>query len=158
MSGDKTKTNIVVAQNRRARFDYFIDEVIEAGMILTGTEVKSLRSGKASIGESYATDTNGELFLVNAFIPEYDRAHKNFNHEPRRHRKLLVGRRDLGRLVGNIQRKGVTLIPMSIYFNARGIAKLELGIARGKKLHDKRETSKDRDWSREKSRLMREKG
>lgn len=158
MSGGQAKAQIVVAQNRRARFDYFIDETIEAGLILTGTEVKSLRSGKASIGESYATDNHGELFLINAFIPEYERAHKSLNHEARRPRKLLIGRRDLGRLVGAIQRKGVTLIPLSIYFNARGIAKLELGIATGKKLHDKRQTSKDRDWGREKARLMREKG
>ena len=158
MSGDKIKAKVVVASNRRARFDFFIDETIEVGLMLTGTEVKSLRSGKASIAESYATDQDGELFLINASIPIYERAHKNLNHEPRRHRKLLIRRKDLGRLVGNIQRKGVTLIPMSIYFNERGIAKLELGIARGKKLHDKWETSKTRDWGREKARLMREKG
>lgn len=158
MSTANPKAHITVAQNRRARFDYFIDETIEAGLILTGTEVKSLRSGKASIAESYATDNDGELFLINAYIPEYERAHKSLNHEARRPRKLLVGRRDLGRLVGAIQRKGITLIPISIYFNARGIAKLELGIASGKKLHDKRQTEKDRDWGREKARLMRDKG
>lgn len=148
----------VVALNKRARFDYFIEETIEAGIVLFGSEVKSLRSGKGSIVESYASDEKGdELFLINAFIPEYYEANR-FNHNPRRARKLLVRRRELDRLLIAIRRKGMTLIPLSLYFNERGIAKLELGLATGKKKSDKRETEKERDWQREKGRLMRDKG
>ncbi|MDG5493995.1 MULTISPECIES: SsrA-binding protein SmpB [Azospirillaceae] len=148
----------VVAQNRRARFDYFIEDTVEAGIMLLGTEVKSLRSGKASIVESYAGDQNGELFLVNAYIPEYGQAGQFFQHETKRPRKLLVRKRELARMLTAIQREGMTLIPMSIYFNDRGKAKVELGIAKGKKKGDKREAEKERDWQRDKARLMRARG
>ena len=147
----------LVAQNRRARHDYFIDENLETGVILTGTEVKSLRDGRASLQDSYAGEQAGELFLFNAYIPEY-RAANRFNHETRRPRKLLVHRRELNKLLGAVRREGVTLVPLSIYFNNRGIAKVDLGLARGKRKYDKRETEKTRDWQREKARLMRDKG
>lgn len=147
----------MVAQNRRARFDYFIEDTLEAGLMLTGSEVKSLRSGKASIVESYATEENGEIWLVNSHIPEYPGA-KHFGHTPKRHRKLLLHKREMDRLAGQIKREGVTLIPLEIYFNEKGIAKLSLGLARGKKKVDKRETIKQRDWQRDKARLMRERG
>lgn len=147
----------VVALNKRARFDYFIEDTIEVGLVLFGSEVKSLRSGKGSIVESYASDEEGELFLINAFIPEYYEANR-FNHNPKRPRKLLVRRRELDRLITAIRRKGMTLVPLSLYFNERGIAKLELGLASGKKKSDKREVEKARDWQREKGRLMRDKG
>jgi SsrA-binding protein len=154
---EKKETNFkVVADNRRARFDYEIGETFEAGMVLTGTEVKSLRTGKASIGESYASlDRAGELYLVNATIPEYLQANR-FNHEPKRHRKLLLNAREIVRVAKGLEREGMTLVPLKIYFNARGRAKLELALARGKKLHDKRESEKQRDWNREKGRLLRE--
>ncbi len=145
-----------VAQNRRARFDYHIDETLEAGLVLYGSEVKSLRKGSASIGESHAGERDGELYLFNAYIPEYPGANR-FNHEPRRARKLLVHRRELGKLLGAVKREGVTLVPMSVYFNDRGIAKVQLGLARGKKMADKRNAIKDRDWQRDKARLMRAK-
>jgi len=147
----------VVAQNRRARFDYFIEDTMEAGLVLTGSEVKSLRDGKASIVESYAAEEGGEIWLINAHIPEYPGA-KHFGHAPRRHRKLLLHRREMERLSGQIKREGVTLVPLEVYFNERGIAKLTLGLARGKKKVDKRETIKERDWQRDKARLMRERG
>ena len=145
-----------VAQNRRARYDYFIDEVLEAGIMLVGTEVKSLREGKASIGEAYAGDSSGALTLFNAHIPEYSAANR-FNHEPRRPRQLLVHRKERDRLLGLVRREGCTIVPLTVYFNDRGIAKVQLGVARGKRQMDKRETSKRRDWQREKARLMREK-
>jgi SsrA-binding protein len=146
------------ADNRRARYDYEIGEVFEAGLALTGTEVKSLRTGKATISESYVdVDRNGEVFLINANIPEYLQANR-FNHDPRRPRKLLLKSREIVKLAQGIERQGMTIVPLKIYFNARGRAKIEIAVARGKKLHDKRETEKLRDWSREKSRLMREKG
>ena len=148
----------VVAQNRRARFDYFIDETLEAGLMLTGTEVKSLRYGKASLNECYATVEDGELYLINSYISEYSHTHKKLNHEPPRRRKLLVSRKQLNNLIGQTRQKGVTLVPISLYFNPRGIAKVELGLARGKKQHDKRETKKERDWNREKARIIRDKG
>ena len=148
----------VVAQNRRARFDYFIDETLEAGLMLTGTEVKSLRYGKASLNECYASVEDGELYLINSYISEYSHAHKKLNHEPTRRRKLLVSRKQLNILIGQTRQKGVTLVPISLYFNPRGIAKVELGLARGKKQHDKRETKKERDWNREKARIIRDKG
>ncbi|MEQ8818129.1 MAG: SsrA-binding protein SmpB [Thalassobaculum sp.] len=144
-----------VARNRRARFDYQIEDTIEAGMMLTGSEVKSLREGRASIGESYAGEYEGGLALINAHIPEY-RPAEPFNHEPKRIRRLLVHKREKERLLGLIRREGYTLVPISLYFNDRGIAKLELGMARGKKLADKREDQKKRDWERQKSRIMRE--
>ena len=146
-----------VAQNRRARYDYFIDETMEAGLILFGTEVKSLREGRASINESYAGDSNGNLTLFNSHIPEYTAANR-FNHEPRRLRLLLVKTRERDRLLGLVRREGCTLIPIKLFFNDRGIAKLELGIARGKIKVDKRQDQKTRDWNREKSRLLRDKG
>ena len=150
--------NKTVAQNRRARFDYFIEEVLEAGIVLTGTEVKALRLGQASINESYAGVEGSEIVLVNAYIPEYAKAHIKMQHETRRPRKLLLHKNQMNKLIGAVNRKGTTLVPLSVYFNRRGIAKVELGIATGKKQHDKRQTIKDRDWKREKSRIMREKG
>ncbi len=152
-----TSSRKVVALNKRARFDYFIEDTIEAGIILQGSEVKSLRAGKGSITESYASDEGGdELFLINAFIPEYYEASR-FNHNPRRSRKLLLRRRELNRLLTQIRRKGMTLVPLSLYFNERGIAKLTLGLASGKKQADKRQTEKERDWKREQGRLLRDK-
>jgi SsrA-binding protein len=147
----------IVADNRKARYQYAIDETLEAGIMLVGSEVKSLRSGKSTISESYAYAKDGELFLVNAYIPEYTQASR-FNHEPKRQRKLLVHKREAAKLAAATQREGMTLIPLRLYFNPKGIAKLELGIAKGKKLHDKRETEKNRDWQRDKARLMRAKG
>jgi SsrA-binding protein len=148
----------IAAQNRRARFDYFIDETLEAGIMLVGTEVKSLRAGKASINESYAGEQNGALYLVNAHIPEYQLAGQYYQHETKRPRKLLVHKREMNRLMGAIKREGITIVPLSIYFNDRGIAKVELGVARGKKKHDKRDSEKERDWQRDKARVMRSKG
>ncbi|HWK48130.1 MAG TPA: SsrA-binding protein SmpB [Stellaceae bacterium] len=145
-----------VAQNRRATYDYIIDDTIEAGMVLVGTEVKSLRQGHASINEAYAGEREGELYLINAFIPEYN-ASKLANHEPRRVRKLLVHRRERDRLLGSIKRDGVTLVPISIYFDKRGFAKLQLALARGKNKVDKRAAEKDKDWQRDKARIMRDK-
>jgi len=152
------RTKQTIALNKKARHDYFIDDVIEAGVALTGTEVKSLRNGRASIQESYASAEKGEIWLINSHIPEYSPANKFDSHQPRRHRKLLLHRREVDRLTGMVQREGATLIPLELYFNPRGIAKLALGIARGKKQHDKRETEKARDWQRQKQRLLREKG
>jgi SsrA-binding protein len=147
----------LIADNRRARFDYFVEDSIEAGLQLLGTEVKSLRAGRANIAESYASTEKGELWLINATIPEYPPAGQ-FNHEPRRMRKLLVRGRELKRLAGAVEREGRTLVPLRLYFNARGIAKLELALAKGKKSHDKRASTKDREWKRQQARLMREKG
>lgn len=152
---DTTGTRI--AENRKARHNYFIEETFEAGLVLTGTEVKSLREGKANIAESYASDENGEIFLINAYIPEYSQGNRN-NHAPRRPRKLLLSKREIGKLMGAVQREGMTIIPLKLYFNKRGLAKLQLALAKGKKVHDKRQTSKTRDWQRQKARLMREKG
>jgi len=146
-----------VADNRKARFNYEIVETYEAGIALTGTEVKSLRGGKATIGEAYAGPSGEEFFLFNAYIPEYLQANR-FNHETRRPRRLLLHKRQINKLIGATQREGFTVIPLKIYFNERGRAKVELGLGRGKKLHDKRETEKERTWNREKARLMREKG
>ena len=147
----------VVADNRKARHNYFIDETFEAGIALLGSEVKSLREGRANIAESYAAEQDGEIWLINAYIPEYAGANR-FNHEPRRPRKLLLHRREIGKLIGSLKRGGVTLVPLSLYFNARGRAKLDLALARGKKLHDKRAATREKDWQREKGRLMRSKG
>jgi len=147
----------VVADNRKARFSYAIDSTLEAGIVLMGSEVKALRTGKATIGESYAQAKDGEIYLINAYIPEYTMANR-FNHEPRRPRKVLVHKTEAKRLAQAIQREGMTLIPLRLYFTPKGVAKLELGIAKGKKLHDKRETEKKRDWARDKARLMRAKG
>ncbi len=147
----------VVADNRRARYNYEIGDVFEAGLVLTGTEVKSLRGGKATIAESYASAEKGELFLINATIPEYGHGNR-FNHEPKRPRKLLMKAREIAKLTQGVAREGMTLIPLKVYFNDRGRAKLTLAIGRGKKLHDKRATEKERDWNREKSRVLRDKG
>ncbi len=154
---DKDAAGKIAADNRKARHNYFIDDVVEAGIMLTGTEVKSLRGGHATIGESYAQPKDGEIFLINAYIPEYTEGNR-FNHEPRRVRKLLLHKRQIARLSQAVDREGMTLVPLKILFNAKGRAKVELGLAKGKKLHDKRETEKKRDWSREKGRFMRDKG
>ncbi len=147
----------VVAQNRRARHNYSIEETLEAGIVLAGTEVKSLREGRASIVEAHAGAMEGELYLFNAHIPEYNAASR-FNHEPRRPRKLLMHKREIAKLFAAIQRKGMTLVPLSIYFNPRGMAKVELALGRGKHAYDKRAASKDRDWKRDKARLLRDRG
>jgi SsrA-binding protein len=147
----------LVAQNRRARHDYFIEETVEAGLVLTGTEVKSLRQGRASIVEAYGGDQAGELYLFNANIPVYEAASR-FNHQPKRPRKLLVHRRQMASLISRIRREGYTLVPLKLYFTPRGIAKVELGLAKGKRKLDKRETTKQRDWQRDKARLLRERG
>ncbi|MBI5131806.1 MAG: SsrA-binding protein SmpB [Rhodopseudomonas palustris] len=147
----------VVAENRKARFNYAIEDTIEAGISLTGTEVKSVRSGKSTIAESYADSRGGEIWLINATIPEYLQANR-FNHEPKRPRKLLLHRKQINKLMGAVERQGMTLIPLKLYFNEKGRAKLLLALAKGKQLHDKRETEKKRDWSREKGRLLRARG
>lgn len=157
MSKKSDPNNKLIAENRRARFDYAIEDTLEAGIQLVGTEVKSLRSGRANIAESYASAEKGELWLVNATIPEYPPAGQ-FNHEPRRRRKLLVRGRELKKLVGAVEREGRTLAPLKLYFNDRGIAKLQLALATGKKAHDKRAATKDREWKRQQSRLLRDKG
>jgi SsrA-binding protein len=153
----KEITRKLIAENRRARFDYAIEDSMEAGIQLVGTEVKSLRNGRANIAESYASAEQGELWLINATIPEYPPAGQ-FNHEPRRRRKLLVRSRELKKLIGAVEREGRTLAPLKLYFNDRGIAKLELALAKGKKAHDKREATKDRDWKRQQARLMKDRG
>lgn len=151
---DKVKT---VAENRRARHEYFLEEFFEAGIALTGTEVKSLRFGEGSIAESYAEVKDDQVWLVNANVPEFSHGNR-FNHEPKRPRKLLLHEREINKLRAGVQREGMTLIPLSIYFNGRGRAKVELALARGKKMHDKRETAKERDWKREQGRLLRDRG
>ncbi|WP_026379142.1 SsrA-binding protein SmpB [Afifella pfennigii] len=154
----KAETNRkLVADNRRARFDYEIGETFEAGLQLVGTEVKSLRQNKANIAESYVSPEGGEIWLINANIPEYLQANQ-FNHEPRRKRRLLLHQREIDKLAQGVEREGMTIVPLKLYFNARGIAKLEIALAKGKKAHDKRETEKKRDWQREKSRLLKELG
>ncbi|RVQ68907.1 SsrA-binding protein SmpB [Croceicoccus ponticola] len=151
---EKTK---VVAENRRARFDYFIEDKFEAGIALTGTEVKALRSGEGSIAESYAEIRDGQVWLVNANVPEFSHGNR-FNHVPKRPRKLLLHAREIEKLFGSVERKGMTLVPLSVYFNSKGRAKVELALAKGKQAHDKRATVKDRDWKRDKARVMREHG
>nr|MDH4386225.1 SsrA-binding protein SmpB [Caulobacter sp.] len=147
--------NNLIAENRRARFDYFLDETMEAGLVLTGTEVKSLRNGRANIAESYASVDGDEIVLINADIPPYAGGNR-FNHEPRRPRKLLLKRKQISRLIGAVQREGRTIIPIRLYWNDKGLAKLEISLAKGKKLHDKREAVAERDWQRDKARLMRD--
>lgn len=145
----------IAAQNRKARHDYYIEDTFEAGIMLMGSEVKSLRRGSSSIAEAYAQDKDGELYLVNAYIPEYAPAAKHSGHtDPRRQRKLLMHKKEISRLLMSIAREGYTLVPLSIYFNERGMAKVELGLGKGKNKGDKRETSKNRDWQRDKARLM----
>lgn len=148
----------VVADNRRARFNYEIGETFEAGIALTGSEVKSLRQGKATIAESYADARGGEIWLVNANIPEYLQAGPFNNHAPKRPRKLLLHEREINRLAGGIDREGMTIVPLKLYFNERGRAKIEIALAKGKKLHDKREALKKRSWDRERGRLLRQRG
>ena len=156
MAQQKSDPNYkVIAENRRARFDYAIEDDIECGILLEGFEVKSLRAGGANIAESYAAVENGELWLVNSYIAPYEQA-KMFPHEEKRRRKLLVSRKELARLWNATQRKGMTLVPLVLYFNHRGMAKIKIGIAKGKKIHDKRETEAKRDWSRQKQRLLKE--
>lgn len=147
----------IVAENRRARFDYEILDTYEAGIELKGTEVKALREGRTNLAESYAAMKAGELFLVNANIPEYKQANR-FNHEPKRPRKLLLHRRQIDKLANGVLREGLTIVPLKLYFNPRGRAKVDIALAKGKKIHDKRETIKERDWGREKSRLLRDRG
>jgi SsrA-binding protein len=147
----------LVAENRRARFDYFLEEKFEAGVMLLGTEVKALRQGRANIAESYASVEDGALYLINSTIPIYPPAGQ-FNHEPTRKRKLLVKKRQFNKLRGAVEREGRTIAPIKLYFNARGICKIEIALAKGKKAADKRESTKQRDWQRDKARLMREKG
>ena len=155
---EKSKRAIkVVADNRKARFNYEIGEVFEAGLALTGSEVKSLRSGKATIAESYADARGEEIWLINSNIPEYLQAAR-FNHAPKRPRKLLLHRTQINKLMGAVEREGMTLVPLKLYFNEKGRAKIEIALGRGKKLHDKRETDKKRSWERERGRLMRQKG
>ena len=151
---EKTK---IVAENRRARHEYFLEQFFEAGIALTGTEVKSLRFGEGTIAESYAEIKNGQVNLINANIPEFSHGNR-FNHEPRRPRKLLLHEREINKMAQGVNREGMTLIPIAIYFNKRGRAKVELALAKGKKLHDKRETAKERDWKRDQARIMRERG
>lgn len=146
-----------IAENRRARFDYFLDDAMEAGLALTGSEVKSLRAGKANIAESYASVEGRDIVLINADIPPYAKA-SHFNHEPRRPRKLLLHRKQIDRLIGAVQREGRTIVPTKLYWNDKGLAKLEIALAKGKKLHDKREATAQRDWQRDKARLMKDRG
>ena len=158
MAPQKANSRKTVAENRRARFDYQLEDDIEAGLQLTGTEVKSLRLGQANIAESYASVENSGLFLINANIPEYQQAGPFYQHEPKRPRRLLLHKKEITKLAQAVDREGMTLVPVELYFNSRGIAKLKLCVAKGKKLHDKRETEKKRDWSREKARIMRDRG
>ncbi len=151
---DKAK---VVAENRRARFDYFVEDRVETGIALTGTEVKSLRFGEGSIAESYAEVKDGEVWLINSNVPEFSHGNR-FNHEPKRPRKLLLKEREISKMFGAVARQGMTLVPLSIYFNGRGRAKVELALARGRKAPDKREYQKEKDWKREQGRLMRQHG
>jgi SsrA-binding protein len=153
-TAEKVKT---VAENRRARYEYFIDTVYEAGIALTGTEVKSLRFGEGSIAEAYAEVKDGQVWLVNANVPEFSHGNR-FNHEPKRPRKLLLHEREINKLHGAVARDGMTLVPLMIYFNSQGRAKLELALAKGRKAHDKREHIKERDWKKEAGRIMRERG
>ena len=149
--------NKIVAENRRARFDYSIEDKFEAGIVLTGTEVKSLRFGEGSIAESYAEISDGAVWLINSNVPEFSHGNR-YNHEPRRPRKLLLHEREINRLHGAVAREGMTLVPLSVYFNTQGRAKVELALAKGRKAHDKREAIKEREWKREAGRLMRERG
>ena len=147
----------LIAENRRARYDYFLEETFEAGLMLTGSEVKSLRQGRANIAESYASVEGRDIVLINADIPPYGQANR-FNHEPRRHRKLLLHKKQIDKLIGAVQREGRTLVPTKLYWNDKGLAKLEIALAKGKQTHDKRQATADRDWQRDKARLMRDRG
>lgn len=158
MAAKKDGGRRLIAENRKARHEFFLTDALEAGLQLTGTEVKSLRRGQANIAESYASFEDDGLFIVNSYIPEYQAAGRFFQHEPRRKRRLLLHKNEMHKLAIAIDRQGMTLVPVELYFNERGIAKVKLALAQGKKLHDKRETAKKRDWNREKARLLREKG
>ena len=158
MAAKKDDGRRIIAENRRARHEYFITDTVEAGLQLTGTEVKSLRRGHSNIAESYASSEEDGVWLINAYIPEYQGAGRFFQHEPRRKRRLLLHKREIHKLIIASERQGMTLIPLELYFNPRGIAKLKLAVAHGKKLHDKRQDAKKRDWDREKARVIREKG
>jgi len=147
----------IIAENRKARYSYEILDVFEAGIALAGSEVKSLRRGASNIAESYASEHGGELFIINSYIPGYAEANR-FNHEERRPRKLLLHKKEVGKLIGAVRREGMTLVPLKLYFNDKGRAKVEIALARGKKLHDKRETEKTRDWGRQKARILRDRG
>ena len=149
--------NKTVAENRKARFSYEVLDTVEAGIVLSGTEVKSLRQGQANIQDSYASNEDGEIWLINSYLPEYLQANR-FNHEPRRRRKLLMKKREMARFTQAVEREGMTMVPLKIYFNDKGRAKLLLGVAKGRQLHDKREAAKKRDWSREKARLLKSHG
>jgi SsrA-binding protein len=155
---EKKDNHKVVAENRKARFEYRIEDTWEAGIQLSGTEVKSLRNGQANIAESYASAEGGGIMLINAYIPEYRQAGAFFQHDPRRPRQLLLKRKEIHKLRIAVERQGMTMVPLELYFNERGLAKLKLALAQGKKFHDKREDIKKRDWQRQKARLMREKG
>ena len=157
MSEPKQQARKLIAETRRARFDYFLEDSLEAGLVLTGSEVKSLRLGRANIAESYASVERGEMVLINAYIPEYPGANR-FNHEPRRGRKLLLHRRQIAKLTQAVQREGRTIVPVKLFFDEKGRAKLEIALAKGKKLHDKRATEADKDWKRDQARLMRDRG
>ena len=157
MTEPKSQARKLIAENRRARFDYFLEDRLEAGLVLTGSEVKSLRLGRANIAESYASVERGEMVLINAYIPEYPGANR-FNHEPRRGRKLLLHRRQIAKLTQAVQREGRTIVPVKLFFDEKGRAKLEIALAKGKKLHDKRATEADKDWKRDQARLMRDRG
>ena len=157
-SSNRAEAQRYVAMNRKARFDYFITDTLEAGIMLEGTEVKALRSGQASIQEAFAAPREGALYLINAFIPEYNQAGAHLQHETKRARKLLLKKREISKLSAMVNREGMTIVPLGIYFNARGMAKVELGMAKGKHKADKRDTIKKRDWERDKSRIMRERG
>ena len=150
----KNVSSNIVAQNRKASFNYFFEDTLEAGIELLGSEVKSLRAGKGSIADAYALDSDGEIYLHNTYIPEYKQSSYN-NHDPRRSRKLLLNKKEINKIIGKINRDGFTVVPTKIYFNSKGIAKVNIAIAKGKKLHDKRQTKKQRDWNREKSRVFR---
>ncbi len=156
MSGKSTSTGGTIALNRKARFEYAVEEELEAGVVLTGTEVKSLRAGKANIADAYVAEKNGEVWLLNSYIGEYGGGNR-FNHEPLRHRKLLLHKKQVKKLLGRLKVKGITVIPLSLYFNSRGLAKIKLAIAVGKKSYEKRDTIKKRDWERDKARIMRQK-
>ena len=153
MNKKNIRSNIV-AQNRKASFNYFFEDTLEAGIELLGSEVKSLRSGKGSIADSYALDSQGEIYLHNTYIPEYKQSSYN-THDPKRLRKLLLNRKEINKLIGKINRDGFTVVPTRVYFNSKGIAKVNIAIGKGKKQHDKRQTKKQRDWNREKSRVFR---
>jgi SsrA-binding protein len=157
MADKKAPGQKIIADNRKARFNYEIGEVFEAGIMLTGTEVKALRQGRATIAESYADTKGGELWLINANIPEYLQGGRD-NHEPKRARKLLLHKRQIAKLASAVEREGMTIVPLKMYFNARGRAKIEVAVAKGKQLHDKRATDRKRDWNREKGRLLRARG